>query len=188
MMSKKCQYSLFLIVVIVFFGMFFIGQVHAADSNGEYLQYQEPKSASSSSWFSTISYVFSLLLTFTFVIGLAYFASRFVGKKMGNLSANTSSKIISTLPLGGSRFVYIVEIAGKLLVLGVTDQSITVLQEITDAIEIDKMKAEQIVAHSDQFDKVFQKQLASLQQLSRTFPIAFGASKQNEQKHEGEKR
>lgn len=188
-MGKKVYHGSFLLFLVIFIiGISFFGQVHAAEPNGEYLQYQEPKPTTSPSWFSTISYVFSLLITFAFVIGLAYFASRFVGQKMGKLSAISSNKIIGTLPLGASRVVYIVEIAGKCLVLGVTDQSITVLQEITDVVEIEKMKAEQIAIPQEQFDRVFQRQLTSLQQFSKTFPIAFGAFKQKEQKHEGEKR
>ena len=52
------------------------GSVEAA-ANGEYLQYQEPKPTSFNSWFSTLAYIVSLLLTFAAVLAMAYFASRF---------------------------------------------------------------------------------------------------------------
>jgi flagellar protein FliO/FliZ len=185
--KKKIPVYFLTIWLIVSAGLFLCGQVYAAEPNGEYLQYQEPKPTNTMSWFSTVSYVFSLLITFAVVIGLAYVASRFLGKKLGSLSANGSSRIISTLSFGANRAVYTVEIAGKFLILGVTDHNITVLQEITDAEEIEKMKKQQLAAPMDQFDGIFQKQLASLQKLSQTFPTAFGAA-QNGQKHEGGKR
>lgn len=185
--KKKIQAFLLTVLLVFCIGIFSYGQGYAAEPNGEYLQYQEPKSTNSTSWFSTISYIFSLILTFAVVIGLAYFASRFLGKKLGSLSANGSSRIINTLSFGTNRAVYTVEIAGKFLILGVTDHNITVLQEITDLQEIEKMKKEQLTVPMDQFDGVFQKQLAALQKLSQTFPTAFGAT-QNEQKHERGKR
>ncbi|SFL72318.1 FliO/MopB family protein [Pelosinus propionicus] len=171
-------------------GIFLNGQVYATETNGDYLQYQEPKPAASISWLSTVSYVLSLLITFAAVIALAYFASRFLGKKLGSLSANGSSRVINTLSFGANRAVYTVEIAGKYLILGVTDHAITVLQEITNPEEIEKMQAEQLEQLRipiKNFDTIFQKQLASLQKFSQTFPTAFG-DMQSKQKHESGKR
>ena len=188
-MSKKYYLGLYVLLLMFFLiGVAFWGTAYAAEPTGEYLQYQEPKPAVYSSGLSTLTYIFSLLLTFAIVIGLAYFASRFVGQKMRNKLAVGNHKIVATLPLGTNRAVYIVEIAGKFLILGVTDHTINVLQEITDIGEIEKMKAEPISAPDAQFDKVFQRQLASLQQLSLKFPNVFNTHQQNEQEHEGEKR
>ncbi len=186
---NKNNYQAFLRLFLLLFciGIFFSGQVYAVESNGDYLQYQEPKPTTSTSWLSMVSYVLSLLITFAAVIGLAYFASRFLGKKLGSLSASGSSRVINTLSFGANRAVYIVEIAGKFLVLGVTDHTITVLQEITNPEEIEKMKAEQSTAAINQFDTIFQKQLASLQRFSQTFPTAFG-DMQSKQKNESGKR
>lgn len=188
MNKKKYQMLFRVFLMICIMGIFLLGQAYGAESNGEYLQYQEPKPTTAVSWYSTISYIFSLIITFAFVIGLAYFASRFLGKKLGGLSASGSSRIINVLSLGTNRAIYTVEIAGKFLVLGVTDHAVTVLQEITDSKEIEKLKVEQVTVPKDQFDNVFQRQLASLQQLSQKFPTTFGANLQNVQKHEREKR
>jgi flagellar protein FliO/FliZ len=177
-----------LLVIVFLMGLFLVGTVYAADPNGGYLQYQAPKPVEYSSGLSMITYILSLLITFAVVIGLAYFASRFLGKKMGRMGAMGHHKIIATLPLGTNRAVYIVEIAGKFLALGVTDHSITVLQEITDQIEIEKMKEVQVSMPETQFDKVFQRQLASLQRLSPKFPNVFKTHEEDESKHEGEKR
>jgi len=181
-------YGLLLMLFLVGATLALGGTANAAEATGEYLKYQEPQPTVSSSGLSTFTYIFSLLVTFTIVIGLAYFASRFVGQKMGNKLAAGNHKVVATLSLGTNRGVYIVEIAGKFLVLGVTDHTINVLQEITDIGEIEKMKTEPISVPETQFDKVFQRQLASLQQLSLKFPNVFNTHDQHEQKHEGEKR
>lgn len=188
-MSKKYYLVLSMLLLLFFFyGMPFEEIVYAAEPTGEYLQYQESKPAASSSGLSTLAYVFTLIITFAIVIGLAYFASRFLGQKMGSKLAMGNQRIISTLPMGANRAIYVVEIAGKFLILGVTDHSIHVLQEITDTEEIEKMQAEKASLPATQFDKVFQRQLASLQRLSPKFPNVFNAHQNDEEKHEGEKR
>ena len=188
-MSKKYYLGLCMLLMIAFFcGTVFEGIVYAAEPTGEYLQYQEPKPPAYSSGLSTLAYVFSLLVTFAIVIGLAYFASRFLGQKMGSKLAIGNQKIVATLPLGANRGIYVVEIAGKFLILGVTDHSIQVLQEITDRVEIEKIQAEKALAPENQFEKIFQGQLASLQRLSPKFPNVFNTHLHDEEKHEGEKR
>ncbi|MBC8016288.1 MAG: flagellar biosynthetic protein FliO [Sporomusaceae bacterium] len=188
-MSKRYFQGFYIVLLMAFLiGGSCLGIVYAAEPTGEYLQYQETKPAAYSSGLSTATYIFSLLITFAVVIGLAYFASRFVGQKMGNKLTSINHKVVATLPMGTNRAVYVVEIAGKFLVLGVTDHMINVLQEITDITEIEKLKAQQIPVPETQFDKVFQRQLASLQRLSPKFPNVFNVHKKNEQEHEGEKR
>jgi len=165
-----------------------IGQVYAADTNGGYLNYQEPQPAATSSWLSTIAYVISLVATFAVVIGLAYFTSRFLGQKMGQAAVGGDNRILVTLALGPNRAVYIVEVAGKFLVLGVTEHNITLLEEITDEIRIEKLKQQPAaIPVPNQFDKVFQRQLASLQQMSQKFPTAFNTKDRSEQQDERER-
>ncbi len=188
-MSKKYVLRSYILLLLLFLtGVIFSAIVYAAEPTGEYLQYQEPRAASFSSGLSTITYVFSLLVTFAIVLGLAYFSSRFLGQRMGNRLANGDQKIVATLPLGTNRAVYVVDIAGKYLVLGVTDHTINVLQEITDPVEIEKLKLQQISIPETQFEQVFQRQLASLQRISPKFTNVFNAYQQNKQKHEDEKR
>lgn len=183
-MKKKYYLGPYILLVMIFL----MGTVYAATPNGEYLQYQAPKPAEYSSGLSMITYIFSLLVTFALVIGLAYFASRFIGRKMGSVAAIGPNKVIATLSLGANRGIYIVEIAGKFLALGVTDHGITVLHEITDQLEIEKMQEAQLSMPETQFDKVFQRQLASLQRLSPKFPNVFKSQTGDEEEHKGEKR
>lgn len=176
-----------LLLIAAFASLLHITPVLAAGQSGEYLNYQEPKPAGTS-WLSTIAYLFTLLVTFAVVIGLAYFTSRFLGNRVGRLTASSDNRVIVTLPLGPNRSVQVVEIGGKMLVLGVTDHNITLLQEITDSDQIEKLRTTQAVVPNNQFDVVFQKHLASLQQMSHKFPGVFGNFNRNENDNGREKR
>jgi flagellar protein FliO/FliZ len=149
------------------------GPVLAAGQGGEYLAYQEPQPAGSS-WLSTMAYTVTLLVTFALVIGLAYFTSRFLGQRMGRFSQAGDNRVLVSLPLGPSRGVFVVEVAGKFLVLGVTDHNVNFLQEITDPTMIERLRAASPPGPASQFDAVFQRQLSSLQQMSNRFPGVFG--------------
>lgn len=176
-----------LILFIALVMMILIGQVWAAEPTGGYLAYQEPE-ASSSSWLSTIAYVVSIIITFAVVIGLAYFTSRFLGQKMGKVSASADNRILATLALGPNRAVHVVEVAGRVLLLGVTDHSITMLEEIIDQERIDKLKQQSVpISTAPSFDSVLQRQLASLQQMSQKFPAIF-KDRDNNPDNESEKR
>ncbi|MEN6413180.1 MAG: flagellar biosynthetic protein FliO [Veillonellales bacterium] len=189
MRQKAGRFWTLCVICCLVAAIIFSSAAFAADSNGEYLTYQEPQLTASFSWWSTIGYVFSLLLTFALVIGLAYFTSRFLGQKMGRLSVTDDQKILATLPLGPNRAVYVVEIAGKCLVLGVTDHSISLLQELTESEQIEKMRAHLPAAPAAGFDSIFQRQLASLQHMTQKFPAVFDAyNKSSEPKNDREKR
>jgi len=162
------------------------GQVYAQEKESGYLKYQDP-APPATSILSTIAYIFTLLLAFSVVIGLAYFTSRALGQKLGQGTAS-NSRVLTTVPLGTNRTLQIVEIAGKVLLLGVTDHSITLLQEITDQEEITKLRDIPGSSAGSSFDQVFQRQLASLQVMSHRFPAAFGSKRRHESEQEQEKR
>ncbi|HEY3424491.1 MAG TPA: flagellar biosynthetic protein FliO [Negativicutes bacterium] len=187
-MGKKPYRSYCIIVVICLITMIAVSQGYAEEAKGAYLKYQEPPAPAAASWLSTTSYVVSLLITFAVVLGLAYFSARFLGQKMGKLGNTNDNKVLSNLPLGPNRAVQVIEIAGKFLVIGVTDHTINLLQEITDPEEIEKMKQQPVTIADNQFDRVFQNQLASLQQISQKFPAVFGTNSKNAQENEQEKR
>jgi flagellar protein FliO/FliZ len=160
----------------------------AAGETGEYLKYQEPQPAASS-WLAASGYVVSLILTFLLVLGLAYFTSRFVAKRFNASAGPNSGKIYTTLSLGPNRFVYVVEIAGKFMVLGVSEQSISLLKEIIDPEDIEKLKIPADTPFPpEQFENVFHRQLLSLKQLNKRFPAAFGSDTPeiNEKEHEND--
>lgn len=169
----KALYSISGILFICLIITLICSPVFAAEQNPDYLKYQEPQPVYSST-LSNIAYVFTLVVTFAVVIGLAYFTSRFLGQKMGRLTGSDNSRIRSILPLGPNRAIYVVEIAGQFLVVGVTDHNINLLKEITSTEEIEKLQLMQTGPVGDQFDYVFRKSLASLQKMSHKFPAALG--------------
>jgi Flagellar biogenesis protein len=82
----------------------------------------------------------------------------------------------------------VVEVAGRVLLLGVTDHSITMLEEIIDQERIDKLKQQSVpISTAPSFDSVLQRQLASLQQMSQKFPAIF-KDRDNNPDNESEKR
>ncbi|WP_425060869.1 hypothetical protein SCACP_16240 [Sporomusa carbonis] len=165
-------------------------QVLAAGEPGEYLKYQEPQ-PTTSSWLVTGGYVISLIVTFLLVLGLAYFTSRFFAHKMAGPGGFGSGKIHATLALGPNRAIYVVEIAGKFMVLGVTEHNITLLQDITSQADIDQLNAvKNSGLPSEQFDTVFHRQLVLLKQMPKKFPAVFGSDTHeiNEKEHENDNR
>lgn len=150
----------------------------AADesSSGGYLSgYQEvDPHPSQTSWWSTLAYLVSLLVVFAFVLVMAYVASRYLGGRFAPTVAGDSGKVLENLPLGPNRSVCIVEIAGRVLMLGVAEQAITLLQEITDLEEIERLRnRQQEELPVAGLDQVFAEQLKSLDKLSRRIPALF---------------
>lgn len=151
-----------------------VGPVRADEPSSVYLKYQDPQ-PTATSWAASGAYIVTLLLTFFFVIGLAYFASRFLGQKMGQRASGVENRIYSVLYLGNNRAVYVIEIAGRFLVIGVTDHNIALLREIDSPEEILKLRANSGKEPAGQFDSIFRRHLASLNQMTNKFPITFGS-------------
>lgn len=169
------------IILLIFLIMLFSTWAVLAASPNEYLKYQEPPQSATSSTLSTFAYVISLVLTFAVVIGLAYATSKFLGQRMGKLNAAGDHRILYTLPLGANKAVYMVEIAGKFLVLGVTEHTINLLSEVTSPEEIEKLKVLMPLAQpASPFEQVFERQLSSLHHMSKKFPTVFKHTNQDD--------
>ena len=123
---------------------------------------------SAMSWWSTAAYLASLFVIFAFVVGMAYLAARFLGGHFAKPMSGTAGRIVSHLPLGPNRSVCIVEMAGHFLLLGVPEHEITLLREITDLEEIEKLR--QMGADSALNGDMFSQQLGSLSGLAQKIP------------------
>lgn len=110
--------------------------------NSKYLEYKEPAANAASSSSSTFMYILSLLFVFCVVLFLAYFVSRFIGTKFGSVGAFKSKNILGVLPLEQNKRILFLEVVDKVLVLGVTEQNISLLKEISSADEVKKLKEE----------------------------------------------
>lgn len=130
----------------------------------------DPK-PSSISWWSTIAYLVSLFAIFVFVVGLAYFAARFFGGRFAQQKMGYGGHILSHLPLGPNRSVCIMEMAGRVFMLGVTEHSITLLTEITDPEEIERLHREELSA--PKMPEMFSQQFGALSDFAQKIPPIF---------------
>ena len=169
----RCKKGYLHWLLILFVAVAFMHGVGYAETvqNGS-LVYEEPAAQSTqSSWWSTIAYLFSLLFVFFFVAGLAYLVSKLMGHKLGGMQLSKTSKVLESLPLGTNRSLCVVEMAGKVMLVGVSEHSITLLREITDEIEIAKLRTQAEQSNGQvAFSNIFEKQVLSLEELSRRIP------------------
>ena len=137
------------------------------------------------SWLSSFAYVFSLLFTFAVVLFLAYVASRFLGRRLGHLGVQGGRKqqILQVIPLGQQGAIQVVEVGGRILVLGITSQQIQLLLEITDSQEIDRIRSQQDALLQDELfseiplNNMLTNSLQRLDALKNKFPRVFDQSR-----------
>ncbi len=80
---------------------------------------------------NNFSGTFSLIISLVGIIVLALAASWFIQKKT-RFGSDNFGKVLGIVPLDNKRLIYIVDIMGKMLILGVTENNISLLTEITD--------------------------------------------------------
>ena len=112
-------------------------------ANSGYLEYKEPVLLGATSAYSTFLYIVSLILVFAFVLLSAYFVSRFLGNKLGSYSkANMGKNIVGMIPFDQNKKIVFLQVNDSLLLLGVTENNISLLQEITRSEDIERIKRE----------------------------------------------
>lgn len=128
------------------------------------------------SWWSTLAYLLSLFAVFAFVAVMAYFASKFLSNRFSQTAAGGSGgRVLEQLALGPNRSVCVVELAERIFMLGVTEHSITLLREITDPEEIDRLHRRMLGGSAA--DTVLSRQFRSIEQLTRRIPSIFNDGK-----------
>lgn len=154
--------------------LFFAASAFAAEAGGGYLSgYAEADPRPSAvSWWSTLAYLFSLLAVFVFVAAMAYFASRFLSGRFGKGGVGEDGRILAHLPLGPNRSVCVVELAERIFMLGVTEHSITLLREITDEGEMERLHRRDLGSQGGVGD-LFSAQSGSFEQFARRIPSLF---------------
>lgn len=141
-----------------------------ASTGGGYLSgydNTDPK-PSQMSWWSTLAYLISLVAVFAFVVVMAYFVSKFLSGRATKQASASGGKLMEHLPLGPNKSVCVVEIGGKVLLLGVTDHQITLLGEIEDLEEIERLRRQAVARPLD--NSAFASQLSTLEELTRKVP------------------
>lgn len=144
----------------------------AAPSGGYLAGYNDVNPMpTASSWFSTLAYLLSMLIVFALVLVLSYGAARFVGGRFSAFTSNGSGRLISSVALGPKMSVAVVEIAGQMLILGVTEHNVSLLSDVTDPEEIDRL--ERVALTNTVPAGVFSDQLSALTNVIDKLPPIF---------------
>lgn len=85
--------------------------------------------------------IIKTILVLALFAGGFYMFFKFVSQKAGlHVSGQEAIQILSTVSLGTNKFVQIIDVAGKVFLLGVSDSSINLLTEIKDREDIDRIR------------------------------------------------
>lgn len=176
--SRFCSMASVLCILILVFSVVLspdclAAAADTAGADGGYLSGYDntnPK-PSQMSWWSTLAYFISLVAVFAFVVVMAYFASRFLSGHFQKQANAGGGRLMEHLPLGPNKSVCIVELAGRVLMLGVTDHQISLLGEIDDPEEIDRLRRQAVSQPLD--NSAFASQLSSLDELTKRIPTLF---------------
>jgi flagellar biogenesis protein FliO len=75
------------------------------------------------------------------IVVVIYLIFRYLLKGRNRIIADTEMiRVLATFPLAANRLVKVVDIAGKILVLGVTDSNINLITEIEDKEVVDRLR------------------------------------------------
>jgi flagellar protein FliO/FliZ len=86
-----------------------------------------------------------LIFKTIFIIGLLlggfYYFFRFVTRKAGlQVLGHDVIQVLAVAPLGPNKFLQVVDLAGRIIVIGVTDSNINIITEINEKDEIDRIR------------------------------------------------
>jgi flagellar protein FliO/FliZ len=85
--------------------------------------------------------IFKTIFVIGILIGGFYFFFKFITKKVGIAAVGQEViTILSVVPLGQNKFLQVVDIAGKVYVLGVSDNNINLITEIKEKDDVDRIR------------------------------------------------
>lgn len=96
-----------------------------------------PQVDEGSAFWEIIKVIFVLLL----FGGGFYFFYKFISQKVGlNVSGQEAIRTLSMVPVGPNKTLQIIDVAGKVFLIGVTDSSINMITEIREKDDIDRIR------------------------------------------------
>ena len=161
------NWKIFLPVIIALFLNFGCGTAEAVGGYLSGYEEVEPK-PTAVSWWSTLAYLLSLVAVFAVVVVMAYFTAKFIGGRFNARMSTGGGRVLENLPLGPNRSVCIVEMAGRVFLLGVAEGSITLLSEITDGDAIENLREKHRAAND-----IFSQDINSISDLIQKIPPIF---------------
>jgi flagellar biogenesis protein FliO len=156
----KINIFLILIIFLFFCISYTEAQTVATDSPGlssisEPLFLEEsvatmPFAPNSDPFTASLRVVTALIIVIIIALALSWFI-----QKKGGFGSNVFGKVIGILPLDNRRVIYLVDIVGRVLVLGVTDSNINLLCEINDKDTLDSLRLQGSTANVPGMEKLF---------------------------------
>ncbi len=149
----------------------------AAADKGTIYDYEKPTAEEESyAWL-----IFKTLFILGLLVGGFYYFFRFVTKKAGvHVLGRDVVHVLSVVPLAQNKFLQVVDLAGRIIVLGVSDNNINIITEITDRDEIDRIRllsSKSSPVSENNFQDFLVKQLGSIGQLGRFFRRSAGGGR-----------
>ena len=89
---------------------------------------------------SFIKMLFALAIVLGLMVGAMYFIKRFLPQTTVRMSENSLINIVATRYLGPKSSIMLVEVLGKVIVIGVSPNQMSHLETITDAGALEKLK------------------------------------------------
>ncbi|RPI97830.1 MAG: hypothetical protein EHM32_00715 [Spirochaetales bacterium] len=148
------------------------GEKKAKDSPeeiaGDLYRYEEPTVEEESYAWTIIK----TLIVIGMLVGGFYYFFRFVTRRAGiQLPGSAGVQTLLVSPMGPNKFLQVVDLAGRVLVLGVTDSSINLIMEIKEKDEVDRirlMSTKSSPAQPGGFQEFLAAQLGKI--INRTMP------------------
>lgn len=81
-------------------------------------------------FFNSIFSILTVLFMFAIVVALAYITTRYIGMTSVKRFKNSNMKIIEVMSLGYQKYLYIVKVADKHLILSVTKDDLRLLDTV----------------------------------------------------------
>jgi flagellar biogenesis protein FliO len=105
---------------------------------------------------SFLSVIIRFILLMAALVGGLWFVARFIKQKQGiPLSGeNTLLKVIVSLPLMPGKYLQVVELAGQIMVLGISEQGVRLVRNIEDGPTADRIRLWKDSHSSDSYDPV----------------------------------
>lgn len=76
--------------------------------------------------------MFATVVVVAFIIYLSYLASKYLSRGMTKSSSSRYMRLIDQMTLGQERYIAIVQVSGKYLLVGITAGQVNILSELKD--------------------------------------------------------
>ncbi|RMF59894.1 MAG: flagellar biosynthetic protein FliO [Calditrichaeota bacterium] len=105
----------------------------------------------------------SLIIIFFLIVGLVYLLKKYWGKQLGGGIRQENFQILARLPLHPKQSLALVRVFDRILLIGITENNITLLSEYNNPQDIQKiineMSTTPFSTSTDRFLKVIRKEM-----------------------------